>query len=120
MSDAELVATLENDPVRCAIAASALPSPAVNSDGLDADTNWPCPLTAACSRSSMRRALSVPGLEVSGSGQAGLAGTLSTLDQPMVVFRPIEMPNVTMCCQNAGSASVAGTLLLSGLDVFPM
>lgn len=60
------------------------------------------------------------GIEVSGSGQAGLAGTLSTLDQPMVVFRPIEMPNVTMCCQNAGSASVAGTLLLSGLDVFPM
>ena len=112
-TEAALVATLENELVRWPMVAKAALRPEANSDGLDAETNAPWPFTAACSRSSMRSASSVS----VGFAQAGLAGTSATLFQPFLPDRPIEMPKVTMCCQNPGSLVVVGTLLTIWVSV---
>ena len=104
INEFELAATAEAEPVRATIVVKALVKALANIVGSAALKKAPRLLTAACQRSSILAGmLAVP----EGSGH------VSTPDGKCVrlPLTPNPTVKVTICCQNAGSAALVGTLL---------
>src|SRR3546814_12126584 len=91
---------LEPDALRESIVARASIRAEANLSLLLATTNLPRPLRAACQRPSMRLGPSPP---VVGSTFQGDGGGLFGSSVP---FRPMDTPQVTLCCQLAGLAAL--------------